>query len=167
MTNYPTPWVVYTGSEKGVYGDEAKCYEHAVFFKGEQVGNSATGHPGYTGHRTNEFSQYGLVRKFRQKKEYVPRAKRAPEQKVMRSVRIETYDKDGELTDLTVETRMVYTNGKGDYIKTRSNGNPRITYYNTEGQAVIEYRPIQQRIRAFDPNMPDRIRWVTKPVAPR
>jgi hypothetical protein len=148
MTNYPTPWVKHNPMVTGVYGEEAKCYEHALFQGALQVGKAVTGHPGYTGRGADPYQKYGLELRVRQKKEYVPRAKRNPEKKEYRSVRIEKYDANGQIEDLTVENRMVYWNSKGPYIKTRSNGNPRITKEMDDGTMVIvyRYRPVKVRL---------------------
>lgn len=54
-------------------------------------------------------------------------------------VRIETFDINGELEDLTVESRELYKTTKGEHIKTRSSGNPYVTYYKDDDTAVIRY----------------------------
>jgi hypothetical protein len=163
MSEYPKPWEVYNPQAHGVYGPEAKCWEHAVFdAAGNQVGNSAKGHPGYSGRSASAFAQYGLTRKVRQFKEFVPPAPRKKPESERAVVRIETFDENGQLTDLTVETRMVYKNSKGKFIKTRSSGSPRITH-ERDGIHYIVYRPVKV-IYGRGPTQRTRIH--VKPMTP-
>jgi hypothetical protein len=153
MMTYPTEW---TTENPDVWGAEAKCWESAVFdAAGNQVGKVVKGIE--RTYRGSGIKVFGLVVKYRQFKKFTPPAPKKPEEKEYRSVRTETYNKEGDLSDLTVETRMVYTNSKGEFIKTRSEGNPRITYVKDDGTRVIVKKPMPQKFRD----------WATKEIITR
>lgn len=103
------------------YGAEAKCYETAVFDGNTLVGKPVVGFA-YSRHYTDtSIHQFGLKHKVRRVKNYRERVP-SKDEGGMERVTQRWYDVNGNLIDLKTERRMVYTNSKGNYIKTRSAG---------------------------------------------
>src|SRR6478736_164008 len=143
--SYPTEWQTDSPGIRA-WDAEATVWEAGLFdAQGVQTG-SAVSFRRLNSH-VSTVREFGLHLRYRQVKAYKPPAPKKPVEKEYLSVRIEEYDIDGNFSDLTVETRMVYKNTKGEYIKTRGDGNVRITYVKDDGTRVIVYKVKPHRYR--------------------
>lgn len=120
--------VVYTSEFDSIYGQEAKCFRIGLFdSQGNQIGKfinyeshmSAKGMYG----KSQTFSKFGLHLRILKVKNFVPRKRTEADKPSRELVTVQRFNREGtELVSMVKEYRAVYTNSKGRYIKTRSEG---------------------------------------------
>ena len=122
-------WEPYSEQKFGrLYGAEARCYEvRLVHGGGNNRVRSLDDVSGYLYSHSKSQNPFGLEFEIRRIKNYTPPKPRTPDSHVYEEVLIEYYNKEAELVEMTKESRAVYSNTKGRYIKMRSHGRVYLT----------------------------------------